>query len=357
MKRILLIEDNLDVRETTAELLELEGYDVISAENGKIGVEKALQYLPDLIVCDVMMPIMDGYEAFEKISNNCKTSHIPFIFLTAKAERSDIRKGMKMGADDYLTKPFQPNELNEAIEVRLKRHDFLRKEFSKDVNGVNDFLNDASKYLDYERISKKYRVKHYEVKDIVFKENKNARYLFFIKSGMIKTYKFTDSGKEFLTGVHNEEKFIGQLSLLHPRGKYLETAEVLHNAEIYEIPKSDFINLLYGTQEVSQKFIEIISNNLIEFQQQLADMAYATVKQRVARTLLSLHNKGVIKDGISEGVDMAREDFAGLVGIATETAIRSLSKLRDQGIIAMGDGRRIIILDKSALEYITEFKD
>ena len=106
MKTILLIEDNKDVRENTAEILELANYKVLQAENGKIGVELAQQKIPDLIICDIMMPVLDGYGVIHLLNKSQQTAGIPFIFLTAKSERSDFRKGMEMGADDYISKPF-----------------------------------------------------------------------------------------------------------------------------------------------------------------------------------------------------------------------------------------------------------
>jgi CRP/FNR family transcriptional regulator, polysaccharide utilization system transcription regulator len=118
-KRILLIEDNKDMRENTAEILELSRYEVLTAKNGKEGVEIAQTKKPDLIICDIMMPMLDGYGVLHMLSKNTETANIPFIFLTAKAERSDFRKGMEMGADDYVTKPFDDVELLNAIERRV----------------------------------------------------------------------------------------------------------------------------------------------------------------------------------------------------------------------------------------------
>src|SRR5688572_1339975 len=140
MKKILLIEDNKDVRENTVEILKLANYNVIAAKNGKEGVEFAQAENPDLIVCDIMMPVLDGYGVLHLLSKTDATSRIPFIFLTAKAERSDLRKGMEMGADDYLTKPFDDIELLNAIESRLKKTEILKKEFSKDIQGVNALI-------------------------------------------------------------------------------------------------------------------------------------------------------------------------------------------------------------------------
>ena len=121
MKKVLLIEDDAVLRDNTAELLELCNYEVITASNGKIGIDKVNQYLPDIIICDIMMPELDGYGVLEALSKKEVTKFIPFIFLSAKTERQDVRKGMNLGADDYITKPFTEDELISAIESRLAK--------------------------------------------------------------------------------------------------------------------------------------------------------------------------------------------------------------------------------------------
>jgi CRP/FNR family cyclic AMP-dependent transcriptional regulator len=121
MKKILLIEDNDEVRENTAEILEISNYKVFTAANGKIGIELALKELPDLIICDIMMPVMDGYDVLKLLHKHKKTENIPFIFLTAKSEKADIREGMKMGAVDYLIKPFEGKELLNSVKIHLTK--------------------------------------------------------------------------------------------------------------------------------------------------------------------------------------------------------------------------------------------
>ena len=120
MKKILLIEDNLDIREVTTDILKLSGYNVITAENGYIGVEMAKAMIPDLILCDIMMPELDGYGTLKALSENTTTASIPFIFLSAKSEKIDMPIGITLVADDYLTKPFSLKELLDVIESRLK---------------------------------------------------------------------------------------------------------------------------------------------------------------------------------------------------------------------------------------------
>jgi DNA-binding response OmpR family regulator len=121
MKKALIIEDSDDIREGIAEILDLAGYQTFTAKNGRIGVDLAISHIPDIILCDIMMPELDGYGVLYLLQKNPNTATIPFIFMTAKAERADMRKGMEMGADDYLTKPFDDVELFNAIESRLRK--------------------------------------------------------------------------------------------------------------------------------------------------------------------------------------------------------------------------------------------
>src|SRR5215207_4494348 len=142
-KTILVIDDNNDLRENTAEILELAGYRTITAENGKRGVEMAVKEKPSVIVCDIMMPELDGYGVLHLLRKNADTQNIPFIFLTAKTERSDFRKGMEMGADDYVTKPFDDIELLNAIEIRLKKAEILGNKYAPSQQGLAQFVKDV----------------------------------------------------------------------------------------------------------------------------------------------------------------------------------------------------------------------
>jgi CRP-like cAMP-binding protein len=172
---------------------------------------------------------------------------------------------------------------------------------------------------------------------------------------VVKTYKSTEGGKELVTGLAREGDFFGQLSLLNPNGTYLETAMVLEPSQIYSIPKTDFIHLLQQNRDVSKKFMELISSELADAQEKLVDLAYCPVRQRLARVLLKLQKAGLIQDHQQDGIDIAREDLAGMVGTATETAIRTLSDFKQEGIIRMGKARRIVLSDPQKLEHIATF--
>src|SRR3989338_11524198 len=180
MKKILLIEDDTVMRENTAEILELAQYQVTTAINGKKGVQIAKELHPDLIICDIMMPELDGYGVLHVLSKDPKTAAIPFIFLTAKAEKSELRRGMELGADDYLTKPFEENDLLKSIEVRLKKHDILKKEFTPTIEGLNQFLDEARGLKELEALSRSQSTVRYKKKEVIFHEGDEPRHLFFL---------------------------------------------------------------------------------------------------------------------------------------------------------------------------------
>jgi len=121
MKQILVIEDNLDIRENISEILKLGGYNVITAVNGRDGVELARQKMPHVILCDIMMPELNGYEVFEELKKDSTTASIAFVFVTASAEKSEVNKALDMGVNEYVRKPFEEQELFEAIERCLNR--------------------------------------------------------------------------------------------------------------------------------------------------------------------------------------------------------------------------------------------
>lgn len=131
MTKILVIEDEVSVRENLVDLLEANDYDVICAENGYIGAVWAFEHIPDLIICDVMMPEVNGHEVLEALRQSSTTAMIPFIFLTAMSDTKSIRKGIELGADDYLTKPFESIDLLKSIEVKLKKKADIDKLHSK----------------------------------------------------------------------------------------------------------------------------------------------------------------------------------------------------------------------------------
>ena len=138
MSKVLIIEDEKNIRETIKEILELNDYEIAIAENGLIGIAKALQFKPDLIVCDVMMPEMDGFDTLKNIRAINEISNTPFVFLTAKTETRDFREGMNSGADDFLNKPFNTQELLEVIQLRISKSNQAKELFVQEINNLKE---------------------------------------------------------------------------------------------------------------------------------------------------------------------------------------------------------------------------
>jgi len=336
-RKIVLIEDNLDVRENTAEILTLAQYQVFTAKNGKEGVELVLKENPDLIICDIMMPVLDGYGVLHMLSKNDQTSSIPFIFLTAKAERNDFRKGMELGADDYLTKPFDDVELLNAIESRLKKSDILKREYSNNMAGLNTFISEAKGIEALKSLSTEQELKRFRKKDDIYIEGSFPKAIYFVNKGKVKIHRANDAGKELITDLHKEGDFFGYLALLQNE-KYTNSATALEDAEIYTIPKEDFFSLLYRNADVAKKFIELLSNNLIENEKNLIKLAYNSVRKRVAEALVKLSDTFKKESDQKFTMNVSREDMANLVGTATETVIRTLSDFKEEGLIDIKGG-------------------
>jgi DNA-binding NarL/FixJ family response regulator len=143
MKTILVIEDDDQTRENLQTILEMEGFRAVTAPNGRAGLAAVQTHSPDLILCDVMMPELDGHEVLRSLRTNSSTASIPFIFLTARGERKDQRTGMELGADDYLTKPATVDEVLAAVRSRLERHDEKEQALREKVAFQPDFSNAA----------------------------------------------------------------------------------------------------------------------------------------------------------------------------------------------------------------------
>ncbi len=348
MTKILLIEDNLEMRENTAEILELSNYEVIVAANGKEGIELAKKELPNLIICDIMMPELDGYGVLRVLGKLPETAGIPFIFLTAKSEKEDFRKGMSMGADDYLTKPFDDVELLDIIELRLRKSQIARKEYANDVDGLSDFLNDAKALNELSHLSADRTIRKFKKKEIIFYEGNLPHGLFFVNSGKAKTYKTNEDGKEYITGLFKEGDFIGYIDLLQ-NNNYTESAMAMEDSEICLIPKQDFYKLLNSNRDVSIRFIKMISNNLIEMEERILKLAYNSVRKRVAEALVMLEDKFKAENAGEEfNMNIPREDLANIVGTAPESVIRTLSDFKDEKLIEI-KGSNIKIINSAGL--------
>jgi CRP-like cAMP-binding protein len=344
-KTILVIDDNNDLRENTAEILDLAGYKTLTAENGKRGVEVASSEKPDVIVCDIMMPELDGYGVLHLLRKNPETQSIPFIFLTAKTERSDFRKGMEMGADDYVTKPFEDIELLNAIEVRLKKAEVLQHNYAASPQGLTQFVKDVKDSGLLKHLSDQYAVESFHKKQTLYQEGKRPRFLYYLVAGKVKAYKTHEDGKEYITDLFSAGDFIGYSALIEDKN-YDDSATILEDAEIMQIPRDEFLGMIYSDINIATKFIRIVTQNVKEKEERLLNLAYSSLRKRVAKALVDIHEK-FNKDGQKNLIEFSREDIAQYVGTATESLIRTLSDFKSEKLIDIKSGKiSIINLDK-----------
>jgi len=350
MKTILVIEDNEIIRENLQEMLMLSNYNVITAYNGKTGIDMALQHLPDLIISDIMMPGVDGYGVLHVLGKDPKTQNIPFVFLTSKSERSDFRAAMELGADDYITKPFNANELLNAIESRFRKQDIIKKNLTPDLKGLNELMTAVGSKKNLEDLTNESNITDLKKRQILYKEGSHPHYLYYIISGKIKTYKTHEDGKDLVIGLYSAGDFLGYVPLLESN-TYTETAEALEDSEVAMIPKKDFEELVNSNPAVAKKFISLLAKNLSEKEDQLLGIAYNTLRKKVAGALVNLHRKYHKKEDESFLINITREELASVAGTATESLIRTLSDFRSENLIDIENGK-IVITNNKKLENL-----
>ena len=350
-KTVLLIEDNQDIRESTAEILELADFKVYTAENGKKGVELAQLQTPDIILCDIMMPELDGYGVLYLLSKNANTADIPFIFLTAKAERTDVRKGMEMGADDYLTKPFDDMELLNAIESRLQKKERSIKN-AGNAASLETLLDEARSGKLLNELSVNSRIRAYKKKQNIYMDGDQALNVYLVKSGKVRTFMVYQDGREIVTGMFTTGDFLGYEAVLLNK-PYPENAEALDSAELHLIPRNDFNALLFKDLGIAKKFIELLSGNLHEKQEQLLRLAYNSVRKRVADALVDLARKFAGATVETCEIKVSRDDLAAMVGTANETISRTLADFKEERLIEK-EGSVIKILSLERLKRIKQ---
>ncbi len=350
MKKILLIEDNDEIRDNTTEILELSHYKVYTAANGKEGVERAMETRPDLIICDIMMPVLDGYGVLHMVQKNPELQHIPFIFLSAKAERVEVRRGMELGADDYITKPFNGTELLSAIEVRLKKSEQIAQAADNGLTGINTLLDVATDKQSLESLATDRSSNKYKKKQIIYTEGNQPSRLFYVVKGKARSYKVNDDGKELVVGLFNEGDFIGHIALLEG-GAYKETAEAITDCELAIIPKSDFDALVHNNFPVAKRLIQLLAKNITDMEQQLLNLAYSSLRKKVAEALVSIYRKYHTEGDDKFSIALSRENLASIAGTAKESMIRTLGDFKDEKLIDIAEGS-IVILNIKKLENL-----
>ncbi len=329
MNKVLVIEDNFEMRDNISEILQLANYEVYSAVNGREGVEMALKHLPDVILCDIMMDELDGYGVLFRLSKYAETSTIPFIFITAKTQKQDLRKGMEMGADDFLMKPFDDIELLNAIETRLKKRTLQKDFYSKSIQQMQQLATSAKGLPELKKIIDDRKVRIIRKKQVLYYEGDKVTGVYLIHNGKIKTTKIADDGRELTTGIYDSDQFVGA-NVLFSNDSYTDNAIALEECNLSFLPIQELEKLINQYPDVAGQFIKILSNEICEKEEQLLQMAYSSVRKRIAESLLS-YSKQHCTNG--ENINLTRYEIANLSGTAPETVSRTLTDFENEGLI------------------------
>lgn len=340
---ILVIEDQQTVRENIAELLELAGHRVLQAENGIEGIRMAKTHLPDLVLCDIMMPELDGYGVAEVLSRQPETSAIPLIFLTAKADAADFRKGLAKGAVDYISKPFESHELLETIEMRLKREHAPRRAGTGRAtwnNWVLGLQSDHPATLQGAPL----QALRMEKGANLYAEGDPSRFVYFIKSGCIKQERMDSNGKKLCLRTLGPGQFSGWAGEFE-HGIHGEDASAVTEIEAIRIPQSDVHEALIERPEVALELCRLLLETSSEFESAALSIAYGSARENTARALLRFAVPS--PDGLV--IRLSREDLANSVGMASESIIRTLATFKQEGLTDT-IGRTVVLTDPDGLE-------
>jgi len=344
MKKILVIEDERDVRDNIAEILQLSDYQVLKAGDGRTGIQLALDERPDVIVCDIAMPGLDGYAVLHALHQHTGMEHVPFIFLTASPEKEQLRRAMAAGADDYLTKPFEGIELLKSVESCLKKR--------QQRQAVNAQKNTHGGVVDIKqlfRLDPEQRdIQAFRKKQMVYMEGQRPAFVYYLVSGKIKIYRVHPDGKEFITLLAGPGDLVGYGALLQD-GNYQDSAQALEDSSLMLISRQEFFRAMAADSRVAQYFIDLLARDVKAKESNLINLAYNSLRKRVANGLLQLTDK-FPEDGDGDSfIGISRDNLSHFIGSATESLTRTLSDFRNEKLIDVREGK-IFILNKDKLK-------
>ena len=352
-KKVLVIEDNIDMLDNISEILELADYEVCKAKHGKEGIQMAKATNPDLILCDIMMPELDGYGVLKILSESETLRNIPFVFMSAKAEKGDFRVGMRLGADDYLTKPFEDIQLLETIETRLKKGygSGSMNLTAKHVNNIDSLFNENKAKESFASLFSNRPEDAFKKKDTIFTTGHIPRYLYLIRSGKVKTSMYNEDGKEFITGLYGEQQFVGLIDLFSNKS-YVESAKFIADGSCTSISREDFLKAIYENKDLAMYAYTKLHDSVTIRKERLMHLAYDSVRKRTADCLLWINECYNTKEEYPFKIAFAREDLAAMVGTAKESLIRTLSSFKEEGLIDTDTSEIVIYSEKKLRDLI-----
>lgn len=358
MATILLIEDDENISLNVTEILSLAKHHVLTANNGKDGIELAREHRPDVIVSDVLMPGIDGFGVLHILNQDPETRDIQFIFLTSKSERSDFRYAMNLGADDFITKPFEGSDLLNAVENSIKKKSLNNQVSAREIRNYAPPIDGHSHAAEplqggqdpLRALISNCETIRYSKKHVIYKESSMPRFLYYIKSGKVKTYKSHPDGKDLVVGLFGEGDYMGYAVLLEGT-RHIETAEVIEDCEVAMIPRKKIEDLMNSNSQVTRKFMQLLIENLLEKERQALGLAYNTLRKKVAEALMSFEKKFHTSRDEKFSINIGRDELATIAGTATESLIRTLTEFKQENLIEIDHGI-ITIVNQSRLQHL-----
>lgn len=346
---ILIIDGDEVVRNAIAEILDLANYTVLTAADGKKGLELARTHLPDIILCAANAPVLDGYGVLLAMQNTPELQALPFILTAEKGNETGYRTAMDRGADDYLVKPFSGQAVLKVVNSHLRKVDILKKSLERRRGMAGDFDDEYREAKENHRAEKKL-IRKFDIGDYLYHEGDRADHIYLIVSGKIKTSKINYWGKEFITDIFMEGDYFGYLALLDTN-RYEESAVAIEPSQIEIIPRHEFFDLLHNNGSVTDSFIKLITHKLDISYEKLLSLAYDSARKKVAEALLYIHRKYRITGANEAAFPVKREIISSIAGLSPESVSRNLTEMSQEGLIKVSD-RKIKIIDPKKLEEI-----
>lgn len=339
MNRILIIIENRENRQYLNDLLSIASYNVIDAKSGIEGIQMATSAQPDIILCDLLMKETDGYEVLVALSQNAITSTIPFVFLSDELKKTYFRKGMEMGADDFICRPFDDAQLLNAIATRLKKHEIQLEYFKSQQPNHSATPNFFQGKVALDLMREQSQIRKIKKKQVLFYEGDKVIGIYYIHKGAIKITKIAQDGRELTVRIHSAGDYIG-LHRLYTEQNHSDNAEAMSDCEISILPLHEFESLIEHHPEIAAKFIKILSQESNQIEDHLIRIAYDSVRKRIANSLIS-YFKTYCAEG--QSIHLSRNELANISGTTPETVSRTLTDFENEGLIRKELSRIVIV--------------
>lgn len=343
--KILVIEDNEEMRENICEILELADYEVFSAEDGLKGIQLARQGLPDLIICDIMMPNLDGFGVLKIKSQDENLRDIPLIFLSAKAEKEDFRKGMNLGAEDYIMKPFEDVDLLQVIETKLSKYSRIGQKVRTKKLGSLIRFDQFRELPQVKELVAQSSTKDFGKKSILWNYDENISSYMWLEEGLIKESLDTVGFKEIIIDFVNDGNFIDNSYLF--KSTYRSRCETIEHCKIKFVSKQKLESIIIQ-ENMMQALLEHSLTQYHDISKRLAVNSFGNVREKIAYHLIILHHTFR-----QDAIRLSREDLSAFCGMAKETLIRTLAEFKEDNLVE-ADSKSITVINLKGLENILD---